>query len=286
MTVAVLLAALAGVLAAASVVELVQVPRVAGRRDRRRALPGGGHLGAMTVLLARIARRTGPGGSRRGRPDLAARLAAAGTPLGLTPADVVALKAACALIAALAALPFATALPGRLWIAALLCAPAAGFLAPDLVLARRARARAARMSHELADLLDLLRVGVQAGLSVGRALSEVGRRCQGPLADECSAAATRLQLGATRDQTFAELVARCPLDAVATLAAAVGRADRHGAPLGPALESIAAEARAEQARRLRDEAARAAPKIQLVVALVLVPAVMLLVAAVLVQALT
>ena len=46
------------------------------------------------------------------------------------------------------------------------------------------------------------------------------------------------------------------------------------------------QARAEQARALRDEAARAAPKIQLVVALVLVPAVMLLVAAVLVQALT
>src|SRR5204863_1093560 len=117
MTVAVLLAALAGVFAAASIVELVRIPRVGGRGDRRRDLPGGGHLGAMTVLLARIARRTATGRFRRGRPDLATRIAAAGTPLGLTPADVVALKAACALIAALAALPCATALPGRLWIA-------------------------------------------------------------------------------------------------------------------------------------------------------------------------
>ncbi len=240
----------------------------------------------MTVLLARLAQR-GPGRRRhRGRSDLAARIAAAGAPLGLGPADVAALKLACAIIGALAALPCATALPGRLWIAALLCAPAAGFLAPDFLLARRARQRAARMSHELADVLDLLRVALQAGLSVGRALSEVGRRCNGLLADECSAAATRLQLGSTRDAAFAELVARCPLDGVATLAAAIGRADRHGAPLAPALESIAAEARSEQARRLRDAAARAAPKIQLVVALVLVPAVMMLVGAVLVQALT
>jgi tight adherence protein C len=285
MTLAVILAALAGLLAAASVVELVQAPR-SPRGDRRSELPGGGHLGAMTVLLARIARQRGPRRARGGPADLAARIKAAGTPLGLGPADVAALKVAGALIGALLALPVATALPGRLWIVALLCAPAAGFFAPDLMLARRAKARAARMSHELADLLDLLRVAVQAGLSVGRALSEVGRRCRGPLADECSAAATRLQLGATRDATFAELVARCPLDAVATLAAAVGRADRHGAPLAPALEAIAVQARAEQARRLRDEAARAAPKIQLVVALVLVPAVMLLVGAVLVQALT
>jgi tight adherence protein C len=42
---------------------------------------------------------------------------------------------------------------------------------------------------------------------------------------------------------------------------------------------LAADARARRAQRLREQAARAGPKIQLVVALVLVPAVMLLVGA-------
>jgi tight adherence protein C len=284
MTTAVLLAAVAGMLAAAAVVELAGAPKpVRGRRARRAELPGGGHLGAMTVLLARIARRAG---ARAGPAGLQTKIAAAGAPLGLGPSDVMALKAAGALVGLLLAVALLTSLPGRLGIAALLCAPAAGFLLPDLMLARRARRRAARMSYELADVLDLLRVAVQAGLSVGRALEEVGRRCSGSLAGELRATSTRLQLGATRDGAFAELAARCPIDAIATLAAAVARADRHGAPLAPALESIAVEARAEQARRLRDDAARAAPKIQLVVALVLVPAVMLLVSAVLVQALT
>jgi tight adherence protein C len=142
------------------------------------------------------------------------------------------------------------------------------------------------MSHEVADVLDLLRVAAQAGLPVGRALAEVGRRCSGLLATELDATATRLALGATRDQALGTLLARCPVDAVARFADAVARAERHGAPLAPALEAIVAEARAEQARLLRDEAARAAPKIQLVVALVLVPAVMLLVGAVLVRSLT
>jgi tight adherence protein C len=283
-TLAVVLAALAGMLAAAAVVELAAAPKaVRGRAKRRAELPGGGHLGAMTVLVARIARRAG---ARAGSADLEARIAAAGAPLGLGPSDVMALKAAGALIGLLLAVPLVTSLPGRLGIAALLCAPAAGFLLPDVILARRARARAARMSRELADVLDLLRVAVQAGLSIGRALEEVGRRCTGSLAGELRATATRLQLGATRDAAFGELAARCPIDVIATFAAAVARADRHGAPLAPALESIAVEARAEQARRLRDDAARAAPKIQLVVALILVPAVMMLVSAVLVQALT
>ncbi|MEJ7797309.1 MAG: type II secretion system F family protein [Solirubrobacteraceae bacterium] len=280
MTSTALLAGIAGVCAAAAVVELLAVPRPAGRggggRPRRR------HLHAMTMLLARIARSAG---MRSPPADLRARLAAAGVPFGLTPSDVMALKAAGALVGLLLAIGLVGALPGRLGLMALLCAPAAGFLVPDLALARRARRRAASMSHELADVLDLLRVAIQAGLPIGRALSEVGRRCNGLLADELNAAATRLALGATRDEAFAELVERCPIDGLATLTAAIVRADRHGAPLAPALEAIVAEARADQARLLRDDAARAAPKIQLVVALVLVPAVMLLVAAVLVQAL-
>ncbi len=278
---AVLLAAAAGACAAAAIVESLAVPR------RPRARPVGdrdtlSHVGAMTVLLARLARRAGMRAAPR---DLEARIAAAGTPLGLGVGDAVALKGAAALGLPLAALPFAGALPGRLGIAALLTAPVAGFFAPELILARLARARGRRIAGELADVLDLLRVAVGAGLSVGRAMGEVGRRMSGVLAAELDGAAARMQLGAPRENALRELVARCPAAGVATLAAAIARADLHGAPLTPALEALAAEARAEQARGLRDAAAKAAPKIQLVVALVLVPAVMLLIGAVLVQGL-
>jgi tight adherence protein C len=272
-----LLAALAGACAAASIVELAAIPR-----GPRRARLAGGHLGAMTVLLARIARGAGVRAAPR---DLEARIAAAGTPLGLGAADIMALKAAGAAVALMLVAPFASALPGRLAIVVVPGAIVAGFRAPDLLLARRARARAARVQGEIADVVDLLRVAVEAGLPAGRGLAEVGRRCGGLLGSELGAAATRMELGATRAEALEELLRRCPGDGVTTLVAAILRADRHGAPLAPALRALAAEARAEQARRVRDEAARAAPKIQLVVALVLVPAVMLLVAAVMVQTL-
>jgi tight adherence protein C len=276
-----ILAGAAGVLAAAAIVELVGL-RCRGQPPRGRPPARVGHLGGMTVLLARIVRRAGV---RAAPVDLEARLVAAGTPLGLSAPDVMALKGAAALAGLLLAFPIAATLPGRLGLAALLFAPAGGFLAPDVLLARRARARAARISHELADILDLLRVAVQAGLPVSRALAEVGRRGSGVLATELGAAAARIELGAKRADALAELTTRCSVDGVAALAGAIARAERHGAPLAPALHALAVEARAEQARRLRDDAARAAPKIQLVVALVLVPAVMLLVAAVLVHTL-
>jgi tight adherence protein C len=185
----------------------------------------------------------------------------------------------------LLALPLAASAPGRLGVVVLVAAPVGGFIAPDVLLARRARHRATRLAREVADVMDLLRVAVQAGLDTGRALGEVGRRRGGLLGGELRRTARQLELGVPRTRALTELAARCPLAEIAALTAAVHRADRHGAPLAPALESLAAEARAEHARRRRDEAARAAPQIQLVVALLLVPAVMLLVAAALVQAL-
>ena len=282
MSIAVLLAAAAGACLAAAIADALAAPPGRRRARTRAAAPRIGHLAGMTVLLARIARRAGVRAAPR---DLEARIAAAGTPLGLGVGDVVALKGAAAAGALLLAFPLSGMLPGRLAVVALLAAPAAGFLVPELVLARRARARGDRIAHELADVLDLLRVAVAAGLPVGRALGEVGRRMRGVLAGELAAAAARIELGAPRDAALGELVARCPAAGVATLTAAIARSDRHGSPLAPALEALAAEARAEQARRLRDAAARAAPKIQLVVALILVPAVMLLIGAVLVRGL-
>ena len=69
------------------------------------------------------------------------------------------------------------------------------------------------------------------------------------------------------------------VEGVALLVSAMGRADRHGVALGPALSALAADARARRAQALRERAARAAPKIQLVVALLLVPSAMLVVGA-------
>ena len=141
------------------------------------------------------------------------------------------------------------------------------------------------MEAELPDVLDLLRVAVDAGLAPARALGEVGRRRHGPLAAELRAAAARIALGEPRARVLARLERRCPAEDVAPLVAALHRAERHGAPLGPALAALAADARARHAQRLRERAARAAPKIQLVVALLLVPAVMLLVGAAVASAL-
>jgi tight adherence protein C len=235
--------------------------------------------GGLSAVIARVGASVG----MRPPRGLAARVAAAGVdrPVG----DVVALQAGLALLAALVIAPVVPAAPGRLGLAVLLGAPAAGFTAPELGLRRRARARGKVIAAELPDVLDLLRVAVNAGLAPRRALAEVGRRHPGLLARELRRATERARLGEPIDTALGGLEARCPADGIAALVAALRRAERHGAPLAPTLAAQAAEARSRRAAHRTELAARAAPKIQLVVALLLVPAVLLLVAAALFPAL-
>jgi tight adherence protein C len=253
------------------------VPGAAGLLSGARP-PGALARAGGLAALVRLGRGLGP----RAPSDLTARIAAAGlaTPAG----DQMAVKAGAALAGLAVALPLAAAAPGRLGPLVPAAAAAAGFLAPDIWLRRRTRRRAEAIEGELADVLDLLRVAVAAGLSPERALAEVGRRHPGVLAGELRRAAAARALGAPAGDVLATLERRCPAAGIPALTAALRRAARHGAPLGPTLAAQAAEARSRRAQRATEAAARAAPKIQLVVALLLVPAVLLLVAAALLPA--
>lgn len=289
MTGAAVVASVAGALAAGALVELAALRGaragwLSGAGARGLAGPAAhGPVARGLAFVARVGRRLGaPAASG----DLHARLAAAGRPLGLRVADVTAIKAGAAALAVALAVPFGGALPGRLALLAPVALPAAAFLVPDWWLRRRARARGRVMEAELPDLLDLLRVALAAGLALDRALAEVAHRDRGLLAREWRTAAGEIALGVGRERALVALLTRCPCPGMATLVAAVGRAGRHGAPLADALRAQARETRAARARQLAEQAARAAPKIQLVVALLLVPSVLLLVAAALLATLT
>jgi len=254
---------------------------------------------AGIVLAAPVPRRpTGPGralrllsalgGPLRGRrapSDLAGRIEAAGRPAGLGVREVMAAKIVSALLGGLAAVPLAALAPGRLGVVVAPLAPAAGFLVPDLWLGRIAAERARRVRRDLPALLDILRVSVEAGGSLASALGAVGERAEGPLAAEWGAVAKEVGLGVPLERALEGLAVRLPQPEVRAFASALRRACRHGAPLAQTLEAQARAARFALARRIREDAARAGPKIQLVVALLLVPSVLLLVAAALASAL-
>ncbi len=287
MTPAVPLAFAAAVAAAWALVEWVcaRADAAARHTDHPRDLPSVTGLARLVRLLAALGRRAGLPLATPG--DLDRRRAAAGLPEAVGSADIMAVKAGAGLAGGLIGLGFVLgAAPGRLGPVLAVAVAAAGFLVPDAWLRRRTRRRSALLAADLPDVLDLLRVAVASGLPVTRALQAVGRLRGGLLAHELGVCAQLVELGLPRSQALGRLAARCPLPGVLALVAAVQRAERHGTPLATALAALAADARADRARRIQDRAARAAPKIQLAVALLLVPAAMLLMAAGLVAGMT
>ena len=272
-----LLSFAAAALACAGIGELAAARRSPARRTARgltllRALAAGGR--ALRPLA-----RAGPPG------DLAARIAAAGRPGGVGVREVMAAKVAATLAGGVWGAAVAPAAPGRLGLFRVLAGPVAGFLAPDLWLGRRAAERARRARRELPALLDLLAVTVEAGVPLAAALGGVGERSDGPVAAEWRACAREVQLGVPLAHALHGMAERLPLPEIEALAGTLARAARHGAPLTAALVAQARDIRLADRRRVQEEAARAGPKIQLVVALLLVPSVLLLVAAALVAAL-
>lgn len=280
---AVVLAFLAAAFGAGGVLTLMPAGHGRVRRVRRRISDGRATrlmrmLAAAGALLRRATRARAP-------LSLEQRIAAAGAPPGLGPREMIAAK----LAATLAGAGFGTVLgsfaPGRLGPLVVVVAPAAAFLAPDLWLRRRARERGHAARRELPALLDLLRVTVEAGLPPAAAFRAVGERAGGTLAAEWRVVGTECAFGVSLREALAGFERRLPLPEVRALVAALDRAGRHGAPLADTLAAQARDARLARRRQIEEEAARAGPKIQLVVALLLVPSVLLLVAAALAAAL-
>jgi tight adherence protein C len=156
-----------------------------------------------------------------------------------------------------------------------------GMAVPGRWLARRRRARGRAVVRELPDLLDLLGICIEAGMALDPALRLAGERLGGTLGEETAVVLRDLSLGTQRRVAYGALVERVVAPELSRTVGALLQAEELGAPLSRALQGQAEALRAARRQEARESAARAAPKIQLVVAMVMVPAVLLLVLGVL-----
>ena len=85
--------------------------------------------------------------------------------------------------------------------------------------------------------------------------------------------------GLAQSQALDSFRRRAPIREVAAMCGVIERSRRYGSPLSDQLREQATALRGVQRRRIEEQAARAAPKIQLAVALLLVPSVLLMIAA-------
>lgn len=257
-----------GLLAAAAVALAFAAVRELGRGD-----------GTAPALPFGLGGRSAKAALRLGLPE---RLRRSGLAPRWPLAAVLAAKLAGAAGGALAAITAAPAAPGRTALLVAIGLPVAGFLVPDALLEREARRRQRRLLAALPDALDLLAVSAGSGRGPAAGLGQLARAGQGPLAEELRLTVAELSCGVPLGAALDSLRTRVPGGELATLVAAIERSRRFGSPLAEQLRRQAAALRRDGRRAVEERAARAAPKIQLVVALVLVPSVLLMIAAALI----
>lgn len=256
------------------------VALVVGLRLRRAGAPGRRAAAAahavprLIMVLARVPVPSGVRGVVQGNPPMAT-LEGAGLPGDRGAAMVMRARAGGAVAGVLLGAALAVlALPLVVTVPVLALA---GRVLPDRVIGRMATLRRLAIVRALPDLLDLMVICVESGMALDPALRLAAARLGGPLGDEIAVTLDAQALGTPRRQAYRALAGRIGSDDVARLVASLLQAEDLGTPLATALAGQAEALRAIRRQLVRDRAARAAPRIQLVVALVMVPGALLLV---------
>lgn len=203
------------------------------------------------------------------------RLDAAGHPEQIDAESFVARKAAYTLLLGLAGLLLT--LTGS-WVLGLLVA-ATGFFVQDVWLWRAVRRRQDALERDLPDFLDILSITVEAGLGFQSAMSRVSEAIGGPLGEEIGRAQQQMSLGMPRREALNALRRRNESEILDQFVTALLQAEELGAPLADTLRSLADDLREAWYQQARRRAARAAPRISLIVSFTLVPASMILIVA-------
>jgi tight adherence protein C len=140
---------------------------------------------------------------------------------------------------------------------AALLVPVGAMAWPRLRARRQVRHRAEALAADLPEVVDLLRMCVSGGLNVTLAVQAVGRRADGPVARALASAVAATGRGLRLADALDELPARLG-EPIRPLVAVLVGCERYGHPIGPALERLAGECRADQRRRA-EAAARRVP---------------------------
>ena len=148
-----------------------------------------------------------------------------------------------------------------------------GALVPVLSLRSKISARQDDMRHQLPEVLDLLCVSVEAGLSFDAALRRIVSRMHGPFIDECKKMLDDVRMGVTRKDALYAMSDRCGVQDVALFITSVVQAERLGSNMSGILKAQADNVRDRQRQWVKAQALKAPVKIVIPLVLFILPAI-------------
>jgi tight adherence protein C len=212
---------------------------------------------AMKPLADELARLMGRFTPKVMREEIRRKLAAAGSPGGMQVQDFLAFKGLLAI-----------GLPVGLFLAlvrsdpttALLLAAVGfggGMVLPDLFLKSAIGGRRKAVQKALPDVLDLLTVSVEAGLTFDSAISKVVEKMKGPLIAEFQRMLQDVRVGMPRRDALKEVAARTDVPDLNTFVASLIQADTLGVSISKVLRIQSEQMRNRRKQRAEETAMKA-----------------------------
>ncbi|HEY2735528.1 MAG TPA: type II secretion system F family protein [Polyangiales bacterium] len=212
------------------------------------------------------------------RAHLNEEITHAGDVLGLQAEDVVSFSILAALLGLFWGFAYCKMTSSGYFFAVIaICAGAVG---PYLQLSSAAHKRIRSIQRALPSVVDLMVLGLGAGLDFPAAVRQViehAGRADEPLVEELRLLLQELKLGRTRRQALTQLAERAPCDAVRELVAAVVQSESQGTPLASVLAAQAVASRQRRSVDAEETAAKASTSLVVPLGLLFVAILMLIV---------
>jgi tight adherence protein C len=215
----------------------------------------------LEPLLRWLGARLAPLLSDSWRARIDRQITLAGDFWGLLPEECVALTLVSWLAGSSAGAAYGVLLSrGPLYV---VLAGMVGLMLPYLQLTGMEQERRKRVQNGLPYVIDLLSLGLSAGLDFPSAVRQVVDKSSSSgdaLVGELNLILKELQVGKTRKQALEQLAERVPCEAVREFVGAVCQAEERGNPLGQVLEIQAEASRQRRSTRAEEAASKASVK--------------------------
>jgi tight adherence protein C len=155
---------------------------------------------------------------------------------------------------------------------------ALGFLGPDFWLGRRITKRQARLRRGLPDVLDLLVICIEAGLSLDQATSRTSvelKLAQPELCDELSLVVLEQRAGRPRGEAWKHLAERTGVDSIRNLVSMLVQAEQFGTSIAKTLRVHSDTLRTQRVQAVEEAAAKTTIKLTFPLVLFIFPSLFL-----------
>jgi tight adherence protein C len=157
---------------------------------------------------------------------------------------------------------------------------AVGYCLPALVLNRQASARTERILKEIPDVLDLLKICIEAGLSLDGSLHRVHKELKDiapTLSKELAQYFLEVQSGLPRKEVLLNLARRNQVNALTGVVNVFLQSSRLGTDIAEALEVYSNSLRSERMQAAEEQGGKVGPKLTLPMILLILPALMIVI---------